>query len=390
MRFRFVDDLRGVAATGVALSHLVWLLPSWLHVFELGRLGVEVFFVISGFVMAYSLRDADISGSFIGRFALRRSIRLDPPYWAVIVLELVVLMLWIEPLPPLRDILLNAVYLHEITSSYPIVIVAWTLCLELQFYLVLVLLLGLRQALRRRLGVDRVATDLLAFGPLAVASLLVGLSPLFEVYVDVTIGPPWALFLPYWYLFFSGVLLAWVLIDGRPTWWVLGYQGIVVAAMVSYPERGLLPEEDLSALAGVVVVTLFLAVGRTEVLQRGFGVPLISYLGRISYSLYLVHFVIGVNLILVVERRYGSGALPMFVAFGLALGASLVAAHLLHRFVEAPSVELARRVGLGDDRIRPARPTRPVPGISTSSRQTGGAGRRSGHGDDAARPGWRR
>ena len=53
---------------------------------KLGFVGVDIFFVLSGFVIAYSVREARITPRFLGRFALRRSIRLDPPYWITIAI----------------------------------------------------------------------------------------------------------------------------------------------------------------------------------------------------------------------------------------------------------------------------------------------------------------
>src|SRR3954463_5453335 len=83
-RFRTIDGLRGIAALSVAIFHfngaLVRSTPNWIPhwaqaVASNGFLGVEVFFVISGFVIAFSVRDGEYSGRYLGRFALRRSIR---------------------------------------------------------------------------------------------------------------------------------------------------------------------------------------------------------------------------------------------------------------------------------------------------------------------------
>ena len=67
------------------------LLESWLPVparavLDAGHLGVQIFFVLSGFVISYSVSRYRVDARFIGRFALRRSIRLDPPYWMSISL----------------------------------------------------------------------------------------------------------------------------------------------------------------------------------------------------------------------------------------------------------------------------------------------------------------
>src|SRR5690349_17798349 len=98
-RFEFLDGLRGIAALGVIFFHFNGSLKEHSHfsqfllsALDLGHLGVQIFFVLSGFVIAYSLRQEKLSCLFVLRFFVRRSIRLDPPYWvaalAIIVLSL--------------------------------------------------------------------------------------------------------------------------------------------------------------------------------------------------------------------------------------------------------------------------------------------------------------
>jgi peptidoglycan/LPS O-acetylase OafA/YrhL len=99
-RFAFVDALRGIAALAVAVFHLSGgaskqffsRLPGWVTagIEWGGHLGVVVFFVISGFVMAYSLKEARPTVAFLSRFLVRRLVRLAPPYWASILLILIV------------------------------------------------------------------------------------------------------------------------------------------------------------------------------------------------------------------------------------------------------------------------------------------------------------
>ncbi|RYG56101.1 acyltransferase, partial [bacterium] len=98
-RFHFIDALRGLAAASVVLHHLfvasvmatVYEAASpWLVrvLFQAGAHGVEIFFVLSGFVIAHSLRNNGLSLGDLGRFIVRRQVRLDPPYWAALVLGL--------------------------------------------------------------------------------------------------------------------------------------------------------------------------------------------------------------------------------------------------------------------------------------------------------------
>ena len=87
-RFLFVDGLRGFAALAVVLFHLLiavnqtagdWIWPVFEKLFSYGHLGVDMFFVISGFVIRLSVRNAEHTLGYLFRFAVRRSIRLDPP-----------------------------------------------------------------------------------------------------------------------------------------------------------------------------------------------------------------------------------------------------------------------------------------------------------------------
>jgi len=98
-RFAFLDALRGLGALGVACYHIHRyrplqgpvdkLLPDPFQiVLHYGWVGVPVFFVIAGFVAAYTLRDALVTPAFFGHFTLRRIVRLGIPYWTTILFVL--------------------------------------------------------------------------------------------------------------------------------------------------------------------------------------------------------------------------------------------------------------------------------------------------------------
>jgi peptidoglycan/LPS O-acetylase OafA/YrhL len=99
IHFYFVDALRGIAVLWVILFHapldgrldvLTSILPNWVVtvVFDWGGFGVPIFFVLSGFVIAHSLREAHINLAYFQRFSLRRLARLTPPYYVSIVVTL--------------------------------------------------------------------------------------------------------------------------------------------------------------------------------------------------------------------------------------------------------------------------------------------------------------
>jgi len=94
-RVEIIDSLRGLAAFAVAWVHFTnggnliqagWLKTSGAY----GWLGVEVFFVISGFIIPFSLYHSGYRfPSHVGRFIFKRILRLDPPYLVTIALTIV-------------------------------------------------------------------------------------------------------------------------------------------------------------------------------------------------------------------------------------------------------------------------------------------------------------
>jgi peptidoglycan/LPS O-acetylase OafA/YrhL len=367
-RFAYVDALRGLAALAVAGGHFysgLWtartgpLFPWPLHqVLTHGNCGVEIFFVISGFVMAYSLRQARIGPRFFGQFLLRRSLRLDPPYWATIALAVGLALVagWLRGRPPLLptvpQVLLHLVYLQDLAGAGDIVEVFWTLCMEVQFYLAFALLLGLSQRLAGR---DRAHGLVLGvFVPLTLLSL--------AVQFGFIAWPYKATMVKFWYLFQLGALACWAVQGTVRARWFLGYAAALAALLaVSF---------TVESLIGVLTGTSLFLVGRLGRLHDTLGHRPLQHLGRLSYSLYLVHPLVGVPFCFFVRERLvgttpglGAGA----VLFVLAVGVSVAFAEGFHRLVERPALGWSQRVRL------PAAPVTPpaASGTPTAARASG-------------------
>jgi peptidoglycan/LPS O-acetylase OafA/YrhL len=97
-----LDGLRGIAALWVVFYHLwgaierreIDWVPSLVSEFlRAGWLGVDIFFMLSGFVITHSVANIRVTLTFIPKFILRRSVRIDPPYWAAIGLAIAFMML---------------------------------------------------------------------------------------------------------------------------------------------------------------------------------------------------------------------------------------------------------------------------------------------------------
>lgn len=352
-RLRYIDALRGVAASWVLLYHFyshlsregtLVRLPRPLHDLILsGHLGVEIFFVLSGFVIAYAVADSVVTPRFFGRFALRRSLRLDPPYWATIFASFAVLSLT-SRLGLGRSalarpsefsaggiLLANMFYLDNILGAPSIVKVGWTLCLEVQFYLVYILLCGLMQRADAA-GLPRHGSRAIVFAPLALYSLAIA--------AGLAAFPYPGFFFEYWYLFFLGAVASWTITRRSSPLWLYGFAALAIASLaVSWDSR---------TVVALLTAASIVGLGRAGRLSTALDWPWLQYLGAISYSLYLLHPLIGHRVLRLGMRRFGD-PLPTAHAvafFACATTASVLAAHAMNRIIEAPSIRLSKRISL--------------------------------------------
>jgi peptidoglycan/LPS O-acetylase OafA/YrhL len=320
-RFSVVDALRGIAALGVCWYHFTYGNDAFLPDGALkssgtfGWLGVEIFFVISGFIIPYSLHRGSYRICDYGRFVLKRVIRLDPPYLAGI---LIVIALGYASAatpgfhgPPFQlswvQLLLHLGYLN-VFFGYPWLNgVFWTLAIELQYYLLVGLLFF---AIAHRSLLVRVIT----FGFLAALAFLIPDDQflfhwLFLFMLGMTAFQLRAGIIGRWQFF------AWNVLLGIGAWQVGG--GIIAA----------------TGIATALLIGLFEADLNSVLL----------FFGHISYSLYLLHVPIGgrvVNLSL----RYVHTLPGKVGVLAAALAATVAAAWLLYRYVERPAQQWSSRI----------------------------------------------
>lgn len=168
-----VQYLRAAAAFAVVLFHIsVLSQETWgldpARVDHVGAAGVDLFFVISGFIMAMIV---DRSGAFDGRqFLIRRVARVVPAYWAitlfVFILALAMPSLFRSTEASLGHLLVSLAFLPIDVgsgSTGPLLIVGWTLNYEMFFYALVALTVGLFGD-RRLIGTAAVLLGLVATG----------------------------------------------------------------------------------------------------------------------------------------------------------------------------------------------------------------------------------
>jgi peptidoglycan/LPS O-acetylase OafA/YrhL len=345
-RLSFLDGLRGIAALWVAGFHFygglsdqftnrIFAEPAHTLLCH-GNSGVEIFFVLSGFVIAYSLRHATVNGPYVANFIVRRAIRLDPPYWCTILIACLGMMVAnslradrTQALPSLCQVGAHLMYMQNFAGLGNIVDVFWTLCIEVQFYLTFLLLTAVAQRWRGERKSE--AIDLLVFAPVALWSIATrwGCAP--------DLHP--AFMIKFWYLFQFGTLACWALTGAKRPVYFWAYAGLLLVT----EWRSFHIESLIGGMTGLGIYL----VGITHRLETWLSSAPLQFFGRISYSLYLVHAVGGTPFTYYLARQWATPAAPAGVALGLFLAAfvvSTICAYLLYRLVERPSVDLSRRV----------------------------------------------
>ncbi|UYV39582.1 acyltransferase [Rhodobacteraceae bacterium D3-12] len=334
-----IDGLRMIAVLGVVLYHFG--LPGLPG----GFTGVDVFFVISGFLIGGILwRDLEEHNTIsLARFYTRRVKRLAPAYFAVAAAS--ALAAWFVLLPfELREfgkeLIAATTYLSnvlfwrgegyfDIGAENKVLLHTWSLAVEEQFYIVLPFLLLAFKFSRRLLLALLVA--------LFIASLVaaIALTPSHQT-TTFYLFPFRA-----WELL-AGVLLAILGQQKRLTWAfhpLLSWLGLalILAGLVLIQPSGFPGWQALLPITGTV---LLLANGQQQnLLNRALSSPLPVFIGKISYSLYLWHWPV---LVLSTYWRDGYSG-PVEATLWLAL--SFVLATLSWAFIEQPFRRITPRSG---------------------------------------------
>ena len=321
--FTTIDALRGFAALSVCLFHfggavlpklsspLTTKLTSW------GWTGVEVFFVISGFVIPYVLLRGNYHWRDGGTFLARRFIRIWPPsaiLIALTVLQYIVINRsgmgapagWTEV--SFGRVTVNLAYAVPFTSYTWLNGILWTLAVEFQYYIVLALLFPL---------LTRHYSWLVAAGALCLVSSLL---PFAETILFLHFANYFAM---------GGVVLLYR--EARiQRWTMLGVLAIMAAVAVS--QIGWLP--TLFATVTALVIAFVPIRNRVFV-----------FLGTISYSLYLVHVLVGSTAEFAIVRLFAPGSMiERWVAQIAILGVSILGAWLFYLLVERHFVAWSQKL----------------------------------------------
>jgi exopolysaccharide production protein ExoZ len=305
----------------------------WTHAFGLtrtdfptGGAGVDVFFVISGFVMWATTSEEPIGSR---EFLRRRAVRIVPPYWALTLLAVGLASAWPEIFQDVRlggaHLVLSLLFIPHLdpaNEAFPVLKPGWTLGYEAAFYLIFAA--GLMIARRRRMLVVGVALAVLAFAGM--------------------FSNAWSVLLANFLMleFLAGMLLAKVWREGLLGTALQGW-GLMAVAVAALAGLQALHYDDYNwrplfwGIPAAILVTGALTAETAGALPR---VEPLKWLGDASYSIYLTHF-LAFQALVRLGPQPTNAALLMVELVTVSIAGGLLGRHL----IEKPTLRLLRGVG---------------------------------------------
>lgn len=356
-----IQAMRAFAALSVVTYHVLIKLAEYgggaSGVFSVGASGVDLFFIISGFIMFHVTSGGDIK---FGAFMRDRVVRIMPLYWVLSCLALVAFLVAPQYVNSSGGgtAIWNSFFLIPGDKRF-LIQNGWTLSYEFLFYAVLGMFLTCRKSLRVMLT-SALLLVLSSIGLIFHPSAPILAFATSQLLIEFLLG-----------------MLAYLMLRSS---WINGRSACAIPiAIVLFAAVDNLHGGNVDVIGyrllffGIPSLIFFIGVLGLEGLLRRrrshFAVRLFVYLGECSFSLYLVHpFVLsGVAL---VGRRLGTwdeGIASSLVMLILAVGGGVIC----YRYLEMPLIRVGRRMIMGPPRSPTTGDVANLPASSTRARAGG-------------------
>lgn len=340
----FIDALRGIAASYVALFHLQYITfpnaraPDWLKPFADGGMsGVSLFFIVSAFTLCLSADARRSEPSPVLSYYLRRLFRIAPLYYVWLAISCFRDYTMLNSIHPHAEVLSNIFFVFNFNSSTVngIPWAGWTIGVEMAFYVVFPAIFTIINSLKRSLVLLLVTTAIgllwrhhfpddqnSTFGTSGFLSRL----PIFVLGVTV--------YHVYRELRAHRPLLGYVLMGASAAWFVwVSYH---------YTFTNVLPLDYQQAACWATLV-LGLSIAPIGLLVNS----LTRFLGTISYSIYLTHATAWhlMSLMFVgIYTQFGGGAPSFLISYAIGMCFVANVARLSYLFIEQPGIRFGSKV----------------------------------------------
>jgi exopolysaccharide production protein ExoZ len=328
-----VQMLRAVAASSVVICHFSYISNILsgrpndpIYLYSLAS-GVDLFFVISGFIMVHSSGPLfGVTGSWM-QFAYRRIARIVPLYWVMTA------FVFAYSTPDLHSVIKSLFFIPYVNNAgvmFPVLAAGWTLNYEMFFYALFAATLFLRREVAVAAACGSLVSLVIAGRHFAFVSpvLIYWMDP---ILLEFCFGMSIAVLHEHYKVRFPAAIRIMLI-------------GLGLTAIWFYGASGTVPSGWRFLFWGVPAAAIFAGVVLGNELNFGALRSPAKLIGDASYTLYLVHPVVAASIILFSDRlvRFGTKpvlALGVLISFALALGIFLVFERRLMALVKGRSVQ---------------------------------------------------
>ncbi|OOQ61297.1 acyltransferase family protein [Mucilaginibacter pedocola] len=325
-RYHELDALRGLAATFVMLYHFTLGQNQWWG-FNLGVTGVDLFFIISGFVIFMSINKVSNGTDFV----INRVARLYPTYWACVSITFGVMVLLRlvnfgaahDSHAGIWEYLANMTMFQYYLGVKDLDIPYWTMIVEMLFYIVILILYS-----------TKLLKHIVTIGILANLFILINGSFIIQHWTWQT-SPKYFPLLNHFPLFFAGIIF--YKLANKTINTISGYTALLFCLVVKlfiFPFAGP-AHEHIMWMQYTRMLCLYFGVFVLFINNwlQPIAIKPLLFLGRISFALYLIHSYIFVGIIGVLTKHNT----PFWLAvLGAGVPGAIFLAWLITTYIEAP------------------------------------------------------
>ncbi len=352
-RIQPIDGLRAFAVLGVIWAHS-WMffgnLPLLVagvninQVISFGGIGVDLFFVISGFCMylMHAKNARHFNLSVYGDFIKKRWLRIAPAFYFVVLFESLSFLATGRAFPT-KSFIYHLLFINTFNDHNVLSPPFWSLATEWHFYIILPLLFISDPAgkyLNKRVAILMVICMILRMWLYHGYDLSTG--------ITVPGDKIWYRFVEFGF----GILAARFYIDKRSLpWFLTGNKGFVLSFVVAFGGRLCMTTAFFTHFGklafavramGEPILTFGFAmmilnlVNTESIFKKFVSAPFFLFIGKISYSMYLWHWLIVVPVCYFLIGHLGRSNLNQELAFLLTTAFCSLVAMISYRYLEAP------------------------------------------------------
>ncbi|MBE4946364.1 acyltransferase [Enterobacter cloacae complex sp. P1B] len=360
MKIYSIHYLRGIAALFVVLFHFRGYLNNVYAqsnlgdlLFSKGAFGVDLFFVISGFIICFATEKEECNASL--KFVIRRFFRIYP----LLILSMSVYFLAVILRPESHDLMMwfiwSIIPLHVDYHAgapffgYNMLGIAWTLTYEISFYFIFLIAMSISHKYRMLISSIAIVSMVFITQMLSGSPTLDGLNNNYiindfitlissPIYIDFVYGIAT-------YCIFKKFKLS----ESRRGGGIITVF-LVCTIIIAISSIFLTKDSDHGPLSwGFMAFLIVLCMTLIEGTVRKYESPLLDVLGNVSFSLYMCHYII----IEIYNKYFHQESIIGLSALVIMTTISVMVSIILFRFVEMPSVSMSKKLTALVDSVRP-------------------------------------